>query len=102
MNTQMAQPQASGPSVAEMMLLEHRGTIDLFAKLTTSCYSKCIPNVHDPALNVGEMHCVDRCVSKYLDVHEMVGKEFQNGQRGARPAACRRGLTRRSLQERGV
>eukprot|EP00406_Dinophysis_acuminata_P050469 CAMPEP_0179301766 /NCGR_PEP_ID=MMETSP0797-20121207/47720_1 /TAXON_ID=47934 /ORGANISM="Dinophysis acuminata, Strain DAEP01" /LENGTH=63 /DNA_ID=CAMNT_0021011279 /DNA_START=15 /DNA_END=206 /DNA_ORIENTATION=- len=46
--------------------------------MTSSCYSKCIPNVKEEKLSVGEMSCVDRCVSKYLDVHMKVGNELQS------------------------
>ena len=53
------------------------GMADCFQKLTDSCYTKCIPNVKEATLQAGEQSCVDRCVSKYLDVHQIVGKELQ-------------------------
>lgn len=47
-------------------------------RMVDECYDKCVLRVGAEAeLNVGEMACVDRCVSKYLEVHEKVGVQFQ-------------------------
>merc|ERR1711953_1649940 len=70
-----AQPQQASP--AEMLVAEMKGMADCFARMTVSCYSKCIASVKEEKMNVGEMSCVDRCVSKYLDVHARVGMELQ-------------------------
>lgn len=81
-----------------MLIVEMKGMADCFAKMTESCYSKCIPNVHESKLSVGEMSCVDRCVSKYMDVHAAVGSELQGAMatdgvasQGGRPLGCVRG-----------
>nr|ABV22239.1 Tim10/DDP family zinc finger [Karlodinium veneficum] len=75
----MSQVAAGQPaSPAELLVAEMKGMADCFARMTVSCYSKCISNVREEKLNVGEMSCVDRCVSKYLDVHARVGGELQN------------------------
>jgi len=43
-----------------------------------ACYAKCITRpVHAGELELGEMTCVDRCVPKYFETHEMVQKAFQ-------------------------
>ncbi|CAD7971108.1 unnamed protein product [Amoebophrya sp. A25] len=81
------QPQLSP---AEVAVAEMKGMADCFSKLQSSCYLKCIPNVKESALSPGEQSCVDRCVSKYLDVHQVVGKELQSvmmTQQGAPPGA---------------
>ena len=54
------------------------GMADCFQKMSDQCYSKCVPNVKEASLSAGEQSCTDRCVNKYLDVHQIVGKELQN------------------------
>mmetsp|Transcript_37523 Transcript_37523/g.99279 ORF Transcript_37523/g.99279 Transcript_37523/m.99279 type:complete len:93 (+) Transcript_37523:92-370(+) len=85
----MAMMGGEGPQVsqAELVVAEMKGMADCFARMTTACYGKCIPSVKEDKLSVGEMSCVDRCVSKYLDVHAKVGTELQGAmQAGAQQA----------------
>jgi import inner membrane translocase subunit TIM10 len=50
----------------------------LFNKLTSSCFEKCNSRKHkEPDLQLGEMSCLDRCVAKYMDSQELVGKVLQ-------------------------
>ena len=50
------------------------------------CFTKCIHRIKkDPDLAVGEMACVDRCVAKYLEVHDKVGEVYQKMQAGLQP-----------------
>mmetsp|Transcript_6222 Transcript_6222/g.14101 ORF Transcript_6222/g.14101 Transcript_6222/m.14101 type:complete len:96 (-) Transcript_6222:62-349(-) len=77
---QVGQPQASP---AEMMVAELKGLTDIFSRMQVSCYSKCIANVKEERLSVGEMSCVDRCVNKFMDVHQKVGTELQNAMASA-------------------
>lgn len=43
-----------------------------------ACYAKCIARpVRMGELELGEMTCIDRCVPKYMETHEMVQKAFQ-------------------------
>ncbi len=60
-------------SQVQMSLIEMKGLADTYQRLSESCYRKCIPSVKEAALGVAEISCVDRCVSKYLDVHALVG-----------------------------
>ncbi|MCO5557230.1 hypothetical protein L7F22_010791 [Adiantum nelumboides] len=53
--------------------MEYR--VELFNKLTHSCFDKCIEKkFKDSDLNVGENSCVDRCVYKYWQVTAIVGQ----------------------------
>mmetsp|Transcript_67481 Transcript_67481/g.161937 ORF Transcript_67481/g.161937 Transcript_67481/m.161937 type:complete len:93 (-) Transcript_67481:86-364(-) len=87
MNAGMGGAGASQPQVgaAEMVVAEMKGTADLFSRMLTACYGKCIANVKEATLQVGEMSCVDRCVSKYMDVHSKVGVELQNTSQQMQP-----------------
>lgn len=62
----------------QIAVAEMKGLADTFAKMSDTCWKKCIPNVKEGALAVGEMSCVDRCVSKFLDVHAMIGTELNS------------------------
>ena len=62
----------------QVAVAEMRGLADTFARMSDSCYKKCIPNVKEGALAVGEMSCTDRCVSKFLDAHALIGAELNS------------------------
>lgn len=50
---------------------------DLYNRMTNSCHKKCIPPRYGEAeLGKGESVCIDRCVAKYLDIHEKIGKKL--------------------------
>ena len=50
----------------------------LFNKLTSSCFTKCASRKHKEGdLQLGEMSCLDRCVSKYMEAQEKVGTVMQ-------------------------
>lgn len=50
---------------------------DLYNRMTQACHRKCIPPKYGEAeLGKGESVCLDRCVAKYLDVHERIGKKL--------------------------
>lgn len=45
--------------------------------MSTACHRKCISTkYHEPELNKGESVCLDRCVAKYLEIHESIGKKL--------------------------
>lgn len=56
----------------------------LHQRLLGACWVKCVPKPRDGDLTIGEMACLDRCVPKYLETHEAVGKELAE-LRGGRP-----------------
>ena len=50
---------------------------DCFDRIIGSCTKKCVPKFHTADLTIGEMQCVDRCVSKYMQAQEVVTKAVQ-------------------------
>ncbi|KAJ8478872.1 hypothetical protein OPV22_022599 [Ensete ventricosum] len=53
--------------------MEYR--VDLFNRLTQTCFDKCIEKRYkESELNMGENSCIDRCVSKYWQVTNIVGQ----------------------------
>ena len=62
----------------QVAVAEMKGLADTFAKMSETCWKKCIPSVKEGALTVGEMSCTDRCVSKFLDVHALIGAELNS------------------------
>ena len=46
-------------------------------RLTNCCHAKCIPSKYkSPEITKGEAVCLDRCVAKYLEIHESIGKKL--------------------------
>ena len=85
----MSSPPASGaggglpqmqldPSKLQLVAeLEIEMMSDMYNRMTSACHRKCIPPKYREAeLNKGESVCIDRCVAKYLDVHERIGKKL--------------------------
>ena len=47
--------------------------------MSAVCQKKCVPaRYKDSELNKGEAVCLDRCVAKYMDVHDRIGKKLTN------------------------
>ncbi|XP_075263905.1 mitochondrial import inner membrane translocase subunit Tim10-like isoform X2 [Convolutriloba macropyga] len=80
-----SKPQQSSGSgqteieVAEtMQKLEIEMMTDMYSKLSDTCRTKCVGvEVKEPELTKGEAVCLDRCVAKYMELHDMVGKTLQ-------------------------
>ncbi|XP_072156067.1 mitochondrial import inner membrane translocase subunit Tim10 [Bemisia tabaci] len=74
----MAQP--SPDDLAKLQLvqdLEIEMMADMYNRMTTACHKKCIaPKYKEAELGKGEAVCIDRCVAKYLEIHERVGKKL--------------------------
>ncbi|KAI5682643.1 hypothetical protein M9H77_03871 [Catharanthus roseus] len=59
--------------------MEYR--VEMFSKLTQTCFSKCVESRYkESELNMGENSCIDRCVSKYWQVTNLVGQLLGNNQ----------------------
>ncbi|XP_066445581.1 mitochondrial import inner membrane translocase subunit Tim10 isoform X1 [Eleutherodactylus coqui] len=57
--------------------LEVEMMADMYNRMTSACHKKCVPPHYKEAeLSKGESVCLDRCVAKYLDIHERMGKKL--------------------------
>ncbi|EDV37056.1 mitochondrial import inner membrane translocase subunit Tim10 [Drosophila suzukii] len=76
----MALPQISSADQAKLQLMQEMEIemmSDLYNRMTNACHKKCIPpRYSESELGKGEMVCIDRCVAKYLDIHEKIGKKL--------------------------
>jgi len=75
--------------VEKMQKLEIEMMTDMYTKLSDTCRTKCIPlEMKEPELTKGEANCLDRCVAKYMELHDAVGKLLQEKTNpGGDPAA---------------
>ncbi|VDK43250.1 unnamed protein product [Anisakis simplex] len=68
----MSQAQLQMVADLEMEMMS-----DMYRRMTNACQQKCIAtNYREGDLTKGEAVCLDRCVAKYLDVHEKLGKRL--------------------------
>lgn len=76
----MAAAQLSPGDQAKLQMMqdiEIEMMSDLYNRMTSACHKKCIPpKYNDSELGKGESVCIDRCVAKYLDIHERIGKKL--------------------------
>lgn len=73
----MAQMQIDDEKLKQIQDLEIEMMADMYNRMTNACHRKCIPPKYkDAELGKGESVCLDRCVAKYLDVHDRVGKKL--------------------------
>ncbi|XP_030096032.2 mitochondrial import inner membrane translocase subunit Tim10-like [Serinus canaria] len=57
--------------------LEVEMMADMYNRMTQACHRKCVPPFYkESELSKGECVCLDRCVAKYLEVHERMGKKL--------------------------
>ena len=70
----------AGLSEQQMQLvgqLEMEMMQDMYSRMTNTCHRKCINQRYsDSELSKGESVCLDRCVAKYLDIHDRIGKKL--------------------------
>ncbi|XP_066936519.1 mitochondrial import inner membrane translocase subunit Tim10-like [Clytia hemisphaerica] len=75
----MAVPNMSQASMQTLAELEVEMMTDMYNRLTGACQKKCIATKYkEGELTKGESVCLDRCVAKYLDIHERIGKKLTN------------------------
>ena len=56
---------------------DHASYILNVFRLTVACQKKCIsPKYKEGDLTKGESVCLDRCVAKYLEIHDRIGKKL--------------------------
>uniref|UniRef100_A0A182JQ62 Tim10-like domain-containing protein n=1 Tax=Anopheles christyi TaxID=43041 RepID=A0A182JQ62_9DIPT len=76
----MNMPQMDAAQQAKLQLMQEMEIemmSDLYSRMTQACHKKCIPPKYaDSELGKGESVCIDRCVAKYLEVHERIGKKL--------------------------
>lgn len=73
----MAQAQLDAQKLSLIQELEIEMMADMYNRLTNSCHKKCIPPAYtDAEIAKGEAVCLDRCVAKFLDIHERIGKRL--------------------------
>uniref|UniRef100_A0A182PN56 Mitochondrial import inner membrane translocase subunit n=1 Tax=Anopheles epiroticus TaxID=199890 RepID=A0A182PN56_9DIPT len=76
----MSMPDLNAAQQAKLQLMQEMEIemmSDLYSRMTQACHKKCIPPKYaDSELGKGESVCIDRCVAKYLEVHERIGKKL--------------------------
>ena len=77
MNDMANLPQADLSKMQAVQDLEIEMMADMYNRMATACQKKCIPPKYREAeLGKGESVCLDRCVAKYLEMHEQIGKKL--------------------------
>ncbi|KAL7645384.1 UNVERIFIED_CONTAM: hypothetical protein RMT77_003770 [Armadillidium vulgare] len=72
-------PNLTGDQLKLVQELEIEMMSDMYTRMTNTCHKKCIPSKYkDSELGKGEAICIDRCVAKYWEIHELVGKKLQS------------------------
>lgn len=70
-------PQLDTAKLQLVQELEIEMMSDMYTRMTAACHKKCIPPKYREAeLGKGEAVCLDRCIAKYLDIHERIGKKL--------------------------
>ncbi|EFP02347.1 CRE-TIN-10 protein [Caenorhabditis remanei] len=74
---------ATDAQMQQVAELEVEMMSDMYRRMTNACQAKCIATAFkESELTKGEAVCLDRCVAKYLDVHEKLGKRLTNMSQG--------------------
>uniref|UniRef100_G3Q3E3 Mitochondrial import inner membrane translocase subunit n=1 Tax=Gasterosteus aculeatus TaxID=69293 RepID=G3Q3E3_GASAC len=72
-----AQQLAAELEVEMMADMYNRSLTIFLLSMTNACHRKCVPPHYKEAeLTKGESVCLDRCVAKYLDLHERLGRKL--------------------------
>lgn len=69
--------QANAQNLQMIQELEIEMMADMYQRLTNSCHRKCIATTYtNKDISKGEAVCIDRCVAKFLEIHERIGKKL--------------------------
>jgi import inner membrane translocase subunit TIM10 len=50
---------------------------DMYNRMMLVCHDKCISKKYtEPDVSKGEAVCLDRCVAKFLEIHDRVGRKL--------------------------
>lgn len=74
-------------SGTQVLLAEVAGVTDCLSRIQRACFSRCCCRIGDngekkinahsePHLQTWEKSCSDRCVSKHIQAHELVGQQL--------------------------
>jgi import inner membrane translocase subunit TIM10 len=73
----MAQQSAEMEKMKLVQDLEVEMMSDMYNRLMVVCHEKCIsPKYVENEVTKGEAVCLDRCVAKFLEIHDRVGKKL--------------------------
>jgi len=57
--------------------LEIEMMADMYNRMSSVCQKKCVPPRYGEGdLSKGESVCLDRCVAKYMEIHDRIGKKL--------------------------
>lgn len=73
-------PDLDKEKIINMVTSEMEYRVELFNRLTHTCFNKCVEKRYkEGELHIGENSCIDRCVSKYWQVNNIVGQVLGSG-----------------------
>lgn len=74
----------SSPESKQLITAQVKAINELHQRMLQACWNKCISRPREQDVSIGESACVDRCVPKYIEAHQLVGKELAEA-RGSAP-----------------
>lgn len=74
-------PAANAKDPVKIAVAELEVMGDMFTKMSQTCWAKCVTKHREGDLTVGEMTCVDRCTSKYMSAHKVIGEVIEKTQK---------------------
>ena len=77
-------PTMSSPEAKQLITTQVKAVNELHQRVLRACWDKCISRPRELDVSVGETACIDRCVPKFVEAHQLVGKELAEA-RGSAP-----------------
>jgi hypothetical protein len=68
----------------DLITLQVKSLNEFHQNVLHACWSKCVTRPKEQDLATGEAACIDRCVPKYIEAHQLIGKELIEA-RGSAP-----------------